>query len=328
MQRNFRRVAMSAIRWAWVGAACAFGLTTVDAHAQAVPEPAPVTVQTALPAGPGARTANGKSADDWHFGVTLYGWATSLSGSVTARGNTVDFNANIIEIFQKSDSVLAWDSYFEAAKGRFGAYLDFVWSRVKIPKSAATYANPIGGLSLSTQTSGAVTSALTIIEGGAFYELARWSGTEGVSTTLDGFAGLRYWNTSAQVALDVTGALDFSDPRLGRLDRSRSYAIADTGSVYWADPLVGLRLRHWFTPSQEVMVRGDIGGFGIPGSAWLSWQLVGVYSYTWQFDGYAIAALAGYRALSTNVGFNGGTPDASSLNLLIHGPLVGVTVKF
>ena len=299
-----------------------------DACAQPVPETVAVTAQTALPAGPGAKAQNGKSADDWRFGATVYGWATSLSGSATVRGNTANFNASIIDIVQKSDSVLAWDSYFEAAKGRFGAYLDVVWSRVQIPKSAASYANPIGGLSLCGQAGGAVTSTLTIIEGGALYEIARWQGSDGTLTTLDGFAGLRYWNTSAQVALDVTGTLDVSDPRLGRLDRSRSFAIAGSGSLRWADPLVGLRARHWFTPSQEIMVRGDIGGFGIPGSAWFSWQLVGVYSYTWQLDGYAIAALAGYRALSTNVGFKGGAADASALNLLVHGPLLGVTVKF
>jgi hypothetical protein len=181
---------------------------------------------------------------------------------------------------------------------------------------------------LSAQASGAVTSTLTIIEGGAFYEIARWPGGGGASTTLDGFAGLRYWNASAQVSLDIVGNLDFSDPRLGRLDRSRSIATAGSGTLQWADPLAGVRVRHRFTPSQEIMVRGDIGGFGIPGSSWFSWQLAGIYSYTWQFDGYALAALAGYRALSTNVGFNSGTVDASGLDLLIHGPLVGFTVKF
>jgi hypothetical protein len=308
---------------AWVATA-GICLTAIPlAQAQPVTEG-----QTPLPVGTAPQAQHGKSADDWRFGATFYGWATNLSGSATARGNTVGFNASIIDIFQKSDSVLAWDSYFEAAKGRFGAYLDVVWSRVRIPKSAASYANPIGGLALSAQGSGSVTSTLTIIEGGAFYEIARWPGGDGTSTTLDGFAGLRYWNSSAQVSLDVTGNLDFSDPRLGRLDRSRSIAIADSGSLQWVDPLIGLRARHWLTPSQEIMVRGDIGGFGIPGGSWFSWQLVGVYSYTWQFDGYAIAALAGYRALSTNVGFNSGSVDASGLNLLVHGPLLGVTVKF
>lgn len=165
-----------------------------DACAQSAPETVAVTAQAALPAG---NAPNGKTADDWHFGATFYGWATSLSGSATARGNPVDFNASIIDIFQKSDSVLAWDSYFEAAKGRFAAYLDVVWSKAQVPKSAASYANPIGGLSLSSQASGAVTSSLTIIEGGAFYEIVRWPGSDGAVTAVDGFGSRRYWNISA-----------------------------------------------------------------------------------------------------------------------------------
>jgi hypothetical protein len=59
------------------------------------------------------------------------------------------------------------------------------------------------------------------------------------------------------------------------------------------------------------MVRGDIGRFGVTGSSWLSWQLVP-----------AIAPCP------RTVGFNSGTVDASGLDLLIHGPLLAITVKF
>ena len=122
----------------WAAMACVCHVAMTDARAQSAAETVAVTAQTVLPAGPGAKTPNGKSPDGWHFGATSYGWATSLSGSATARGNTVNFNASIIDIVQKSNSVLAWDSYFEAAKGRFGAYLDVVWSRVQMPKSATS----------------------------------------------------------------------------------------------------------------------------------------------------------------------------------------------
>lgn len=37
-----------------------------------------------------------------------------------------------------------------------------------------------------------------------------------------------------------------------------------------------------------------------------SWNVAGVHSYTWRFDGYALATVVGYRALSTNISFNGG----------------------
>lgn len=182
-------------------------------------------------------------------------------------------------------------------------------------------------MTLSTQSSAAVTTSLTIIEAGALYEVARWPGNERSFTALDAYAGIRYWNLSTQVSLDLSGILDFSDPRLARFDRSRTVGVADSGTLQWVDPLFGLRVRHQITPRQEVMLKGDIAGFGISGSSAFSWQVAALYSYTWQFDGYAIAALGGYRALSTSINFDSG-PNVSGLNLTLHGPLIGFTVKF
>jgi len=45
-------------------------------------------------------------------------------------------------------------------------------------------------------------------------------------------------------------------------------------------------------------VRGDIGGFGL--GSQFSWQAVAPYSYAWQFTGYQIAAVLGFRALAVN----------------------------
>ena len=44
------------------------------------------------------------------------------------------------------------------------------------------------------------------------------------------------------------------------------------------------------------MVRGDIGGFGLREPVRLAGA--GVYSYQWQFSGYALAGVIGYRALA------------------------------
>jgi hypothetical protein len=304
--------------------ACLLGLTPLAAHAQVVGPTPTSTEQVQQPAADKSKL-KARTEDDWRFGLTVYGWATSLSGNATTRGNTVNFNASIIDIFQKSDSVVAYDSYFEADKGRFGLYADLVWAKLGIPASAAFYANPIAGVKLSTQANAAVTTSLTVIEGGGLYELAKWQGGEQSFTSLDGFVGARLWNISTQVALDITGALDFSDPRLAGFDRTRSINLADSGTQSWVDPLFGLRLRHQFTPSQAVTVRGDIGGFGISGSSQFSWQLAGIYSYTWQFDGYALAAIGGYRALSVNKNFGN---SGDNLNLLIQGPVLGLTIKF
>ena len=59
------------------------------------------------------------ATNKWQFSLTPYGWATSINGDITARGHTVDVNEDFIEIVEKSDSLLAWMTYFEARKGRF-----------------------------------------------------------------------------------------------------------------------------------------------------------------------------------------------------------------
>ncbi len=314
----------------WCGAAAAALLVSLVAAAQA---------QSVDPAVPGRNTAqssdtadkakpgDGKTVDDWRFAVAIYGWATNLSGSATARGNTVDINASVIDLIQKSDSLAAFDGYVEANKGRFGLYGDLVWAKLGIPASAAVYRNPIAGVKLSLQANAAVTTSLTIVEAGGLYELVKWQGGEQSYTAIDALVGGRFWNMSTQVNLDLTGAIGFSDPRLAQFDRSKTIGIADSGTLSWVDPLVGLRLRHQFSPSQQFALRGDIGGFGIPGSSLLTWQLSGIYSYTWQFTGYSLSAGAGYRALSTNINFDNG-PNSSNLNLVIHGPLIGAAVKF
>ena len=172
-----------------------------------------------------------------------------------------------------------------------------------------------------------ITQTMTIIEAAGLYEVGKWPGSDQSFTALDAYAGGRFWNMSTQINLDLTGAIGFSDPRLSQFDRSKTIGIADSGSLYWADPIIGLRLRHQFTPSQHALIRGDIGGFGPSGSSLFSWQVVGVYSYMWQFNGYALAADVGYRALSTNVNFTNGGQQLN-LDLVIHGPLIGLTVKF
>ena len=303
------------------------GLLAFPALAQVVPTATGETAQAPAPVEENPKSADGKSPDDWRFGITLYGWATNLSGSATARGQTADINASVIDLIQKSDSLGALDGYFEANKGRFGFFGDVVWAKLQIPVSAAAYRNPIAGLKLSVQANAAITTSLTILEGGGLFEVAKWPGSDQSFTALDVLAGVRYWNISTSIAADVQANLDFSRIHLDRFDQSRNIAYFDSGSLNWVDPLIGARLRHQFTPSQQVFVEGDIGGFGIPGSSLFSWNVAGVYSYTWQFDGYALAAVIGYRALSTNIWFNNGL-DGTGLNLVIHGPLIGATVKF
>ena len=289
----------------------------------AVDVPAAMAGDTIAQATPDAAAID---PDAWRFRFALYGWAPNVAGSLTARGQTVNVNASFIQILQKSDSLLGYMGYFEADKGRVGFYLDTVWAKLGFDSSTTSYRNPIAGLQISTSRNTAATYSFAIIEAGGLYEIARWPGSPGSFTALDGLLGFRYWNSQIDVNFDLDITADFTrlSNLLGRnIEFSRSFGIARSGNLDWIDPVVGLRLRHQFTPSQEIMVRGDVGGFGFQSN--FEWQAVGVYSYAWQFTGYQLAALIGYRALGVNYSNPG---NNNSVDLVLHGPIVGFSVRF
>jgi len=278
--------------------------------------------------GPGTESAVSKEYDPdaWRFRIALYGWAPSIAGNLTARGQTVDVNASFIDLLQKSDSLIGYMGYFEANKGRVGFFADVVWARLGFGSSNASFRNPIAGLQISTTSNTAVTYSLTIVEAAGTYEFARWPGSPGSFTALDGLLGFRYWNNAVDLNFDITGTVDFSrlSAALGRdIGFARSFGITRSANLDWVDPVVGLRLRHQFTPAQEVMLLGDVGGFGFQSN--FEWQALGVYSYAWQFTGYQVAALIGYRAIGVNY-LN--TGNNNSVNLVLHGPLIGVSFRF
>jgi len=273
-----------------------------------------------------AQDASGGDPDPWRFRVALYGWAPSVAGNLTARGQTIDVNASFIQMLQKSDSLIGYMGYFEADKGKVGFYLDTVWAKLGFASSSTSSRNPIAGLQVSTSSNTVATYSFAIIEAGGLYEFAKWSHAPGSFTALDGLLGFRYWNSTIDVNFDLNATADFTrlSNALGRnVEFSRGLAIARSGSLDWVDPVVGLRLRHQFTPSQEVWVRGDVGGFGFQSN--FQWQAVGVYNYVWQFSGYQLAALAGYRALGVDYSNTG---NGNSVNLVLHGPIIGMSVRF
>jgi hypothetical protein len=70
----------------------------------------------------------------------------------------------------------------------------------------------------------------------------------------------------------VGGRLGFISGEATSTVSAPSVAVARSGSVDWVAPLVGVRLRHQFTPAQEAFVRGDVGGFGLESQ--FEWQAV------------------------------------------------------
>ena len=213
--------------------------------------------------------------------------------------------------------------YFEADKGRAGLYADLVYTSLGFGADHVGYRNPIAGLKITTTASAALTYQMTIAEVGGVYELARWPGSEGSSTALDGVVAFRYWNNSLTANFDATANVNFSNLHL---DRSFGLAVAGSSVVQWVDPVFGLRLRHRFTPNQEMFVRGDIGGFGL--GSQFSWQAVAAYSDAWQFNGYQTVAVLGFRALGGQLRRSGSASTRSVSTKSSMDRIIGASFRF
>ena len=146
--------------------------------------------------------------------------------------------------------------------------------------------------------------------------------------------GARYWNQELDISLRVAGTLtadvqaDFK--RLGlsvrrSVKRSAATAIARSGDLEWVDPFVGGRIRHQIAPDKELMLEGDVGGFGAGSD--FSWQVVGTYGFDVHCFGTPLHTVIGYRALAVDYSENGRF-GRNDLDFVEHGPVMGVKLRW
>jgi hypothetical protein len=160
----------------------------------------------------------------WELSLTPYGWMINVNGDVTARGHTTDVNQDFFQIVEKSDSLLAWMSFFEARKGRFSIFTDLVWMDLGFPGRFQFTKSPLGRFdraTLDVRGKAQLDYQSTIIQSGVTYEIARWQGAAPDRfTALDVMGSARYWNQDVDISLRLTGTLTVDLERLG-LNRSR-----------------------------------------------------------------------------------------------------------
>jgi hypothetical protein len=157
----------------------------------------------------------------WQFSFTPYGWMTNVNGNVTARGHTVDINDSFFQIVEKSNSLMALMGYFEARKGPFSLFTDVVWEDLGFPGHAKDDFNRqasghpfdrFPGVDVSVDANlhikghAQLDYQSTIIQSGAGFEVANWSGPSS-RTALDLLGGARYWNQNVDTSVSLKGNL-------------------------------------------------------------------------------------------------------------------------
>jgi len=255
----------------------------------------------------------------WAFTVTNYVWAMGSYGSTTAHGQTTDVNAGFIDMFGKTDTLVGLMANFEARRDKLNFALDFVFTQMTASPGLATERNPVPYLNFTAAAGANVRSTMMMIEGTSGYELAQPL----PSTALDGFVGVRYWRAVTDMSFGFTATGSIRSPEdTGLFTRSVGIAGASTGIMSWADPILGLQLRHEIAPHHRLRLRGDVGGFGV--GSQFTWQALGAYAYEFSSGTTSYAAVLGYRAIGVN--YNPG--GSNSVDLVLHGPVLGLSMRF
>lgn len=166
-------------------------------------------------------------SQEWRRELSLYGWFSGISSTVTARGEETTTEVEFKDILKAID--FASFGHFEVQRGNWGLFseLDFV----KL-STASEVRLPDRFLRVDT----AVTLRQTMVELGGIRSF------DGERVGLDVLAGARY------VRFDI-------DSRLGPRDSSTTKD--------WVDPLIGARLRLCLSDRWQASLRGDVGGFGV-----------------------------------------------------------------
>jgi hypothetical protein len=122
---------------------------------------------------------------------------------------------------------------------------------------------------------------------------------------IEPYAGVRY--TSLGLDIDIGSAISAHQTR------------------DWVDPIVGTRVIIDLSPRWQLLMSGDVGGFGVGSD--FSWNLVGVVGYRFDLFGLDSSFLAGYRALSQDFDDSSGA-NRFEWDVTVHGPIMGLTMRF
>jgi len=226
------------------------------------------------------------AADDgWHLVVSPYLWLAGAHGTIGARDHQASFHATPGDLLSHFRFGLM--AAVDARRKRMVLPLDVVWIRLADDKAL-----PFPNLNATSADVNLTEFILTPRIGYRMLDRDKFK--------VDGLTGFRYWYMGQH--------LEFSPSRAG---------LNFSGSLNWVDVLVGGRVVATLLPKVEVMVAGDVGGWGA--AAELDYRVVGVIGYrikpNWTLQ-------VGYRHLY--VDYRTGN---SVFALTTSGAIIGVSIN-
>jgi len=225
----------------------------------------PALALAGLAAGLLAAPASGQITDQWKFGAAVYGWFPSLSGDTTfpprQGGSSITVDADTI----LSDLKFVFMGSFEARKGRWGVFTDFIYMDLGDSRSISREF-AIGGVPLPGGVDG---NAKYDIKGTVWTLAGQYTMSSTPEHDFNVVGGFRMLDLDQKLSYDLTGNVSGIPP----IDRSGSRE-ADTTN--W-DAIVGVKGRFNFGKDRKWYVPYylDVGA----GDSDLTWQAVAGLGY-------------------------------------------------
>jgi hypothetical protein len=130
--------------------------------------------------------------------------------------------------------------------------------------------------------------------------------------------GLRYayYNQDTRLGVNATLTAQGTEPL------SQGGSFTDSLIMSVVEPLLGVRLGFWFTPRLNLLLRGDVGGFGIVAYKSVDSVLEALVGYQVHEN---IRLYGGYRALYFA---RNGDAKGLAVHAWFHGPMLGAAYNF
>lgn len=254
---------------------------------------------------------------DVHVSFSPFAWATGFSGTAGSNRVAVKVDNSFADILDKADTVFGLMGALDVEYKGFVFQFNATWVNSEITGQTGVFRD--GTVNADLEVTGAWIECLA---GYRLIDEPLGSSPDSTQESphrvkFDAFVGGRLTSIDLDLSMTATGNVTLPDGEVLQPGRETQRERSEQ----WIEPFVGARGilnldRHWL-----ILVRGDVGGFGVDGSDF-SWQAVALAGYEWQLDGWNFALLGGYRALGQDY-----SSDGFEWDMVTHGPLLAATVS-
>ncbi|MHC5001897.1 MAG: porin family protein [Planctomycetota bacterium] len=250
----------------------------------------------------GAEPGPAAATEPWRLDVQPYIWIPAvIDGTSTVSGSTADLDLTFSDIWDNFDEVFALTGRFEAWRGDWGIIVDGMYVTIG------------GEFDVDLPGPGPDVTDIDVDVDQAIADIAlgwrvvdrplREGDGDGPRLFVDLIGGGRYQYLKQEIRLPPT--------TLGT-------------SKDWMELLVQARIGLQLNDTVTVAVRADASGFGIGSASDLTWNLLAGVNLTLspKFD-----LKLGYRMLDIDYD-NGSGVDEFGLDVTMHGPYLGGSIRF